>query len=166
MSGKTISFPDCNVIDPDNTISDPMSAFALTCTCRQIHQETSSLVFTSNTFLLTSFSLHTFDAHVRPEQPFLLSQLAQIRTLMVNVPENGRGMSCRLVNQGKALFEGLYPGLRMVVVRGSKEELDVFEKYVKVAGYAGWDDWRRSHEGDGVEFVEMFVGEDGESFEQ
>jgi hypothetical protein len=81
---------------------------------------------------------------------------------MVNVTEHGRGMSCRLVSQGKALFEGLYPELRMVVVKGSREELDRFEKYIKVAGYAGWDCWKRFHEWEGVEFVKMVVGEDGE----
>jgi hypothetical protein len=85
---------------------------------------------------------------------------------MVNVPEHGKRMSCRLVNQGKALFEGLYPGLRMVVVKGSREELDRFKKYIKVAGYAWWDCRKRCHEADGVRFVRVVVGEDGGSAEQ
>jgi hypothetical protein len=74
-------------------------------------------------------------------------------------------MACRLVHQGRALFSELYPGLRKVVVMGSKEELEVFEKYVKVAGYEGWEYWKRSHEGEGVRFVKMAVDEFGGGFE-
>jgi hypothetical protein len=155
MSGKTISLSSGSVLDAD---TDP---FALAHTNCQLRSETSALVFTSNSFLLASHFLNAYPAQVGPNVPFLPQQLAQMRTIVFDVGENcrwARGVSFRLIHLGKALFSGVYPGLREVVVMGGQDQLDMFEKFAKMRGYAGWDAWAQTHEEEGFKLVKRVAG--------